>query len=128
MDNQAIRRRRDGTTDQDEIKDTNGENTQDIVGDQDENEENANLAGQDDDTAMGRSYSLSQQKSVKSTKTKKVDEEEDEMDNNSNKYLYRAVGSEKSIRFHANINEIQFDLIGLMGGYYLRIEIMVGKE
>jgi hypothetical protein len=49
------------------------------------------------------------------------------MDNNTNKYLYRAVGSEKSIRFHANLNRLQFDLIGLMGGYS-KIEIIVGKE
>ena len=95
-----------------------------------------NVGGQEDDGAGGRSYSLSQQKSVKSSKnektpggtaTKKPDDDgDDDNDNTYQKYLYRAVASERQSNFQANMTEIFFELIQVQGGHFLRLETIVG--
>lgn len=49
------------------------------------------------------------------------DEEEDEV--NKVKYIQRAVASNRYIEFQANATEINFDLIHLRAGYFLRLEM-----
>ena len=64
---------------------------------------------------MGRSQSLSQEKSVKSVKgPRKGDDENDEdFDSGYQKYLYKAVASDRHATFHANLNELYYELIQL---------------
>ena len=80
-----------------------------------------------DEDQMGmRSQSLSHQKSVKSNKggaKKNGDEEnDDDYDNTYQKYLYKAVASDRFATFHANLNEIYYELLSIQGGYFLRLE------
>lgn len=61
-----------------------------------------------------RSQSLSQQKSVKSSKGAKKngdDDNDDDFDNSYQKYLYKAVASDRYASFHANLNEIFYELL-----------------
>lgn len=81
-----------------------------------------------DEDQMGmRSQSLSHQKSVKSNKggggKKNGDEDnDDDYDNTYQKYLYKAVASDRFATFHANLNEIYYELLSIQGGYFLRLE------
>ena len=80
----------------------------------------------DDDQLGLRSQSLSHQKSVKSGKgaAKKNgdDDNDDDYDNSYQKYLYKAVASDRFATFHANLNEIYYELLSMQGGYFLRLE------
>jgi len=80
----------------------------------------------DDDQLGMRSQSLSHEKSVKSNKggaKKNGDEDnDDDYDNTYQKYLYKAVASDRFATFHANLNEIYFELLSMQGGYFLRLE------
>ena len=80
--------------------------------------------GEDEVEENMRSQSLSQQKSVKSQKTKRNndDDQEDDYDANYQKYLYRAVASDRFATFQANLTEIYFELVQIQGGYFLRLE------
>jgi|LauGreDrversion4_2_1035121.scaffolds.fasta_scaffold909945_2 hypothetical protein len=64
-----------------------------------------------------RSQSLSQQKSVKSNRGAKKgnndEENEDEYDSSYAKYLYKAVASDRFATFHANLNELYFELLSM---------------
>jgi hypothetical protein len=105
-----------GLDDQDTIMKrggTTGEYTQE---DQIADLEQEDNGGNGDDDQMGlRSQSLSHQKSVKSNKGYKRgggdEENDDDNDNTYQKYLYRAVASDRFATFHANMNELYFELI-----------------
>ena len=57
---------------------------------------------------------------------KKIDKPEnvegDEEQEQQERYMYRAVGSQKRTIFSATMCEITFELLGMSAGYFLRIE------
>lgn len=97
-------------------RNTMGDNTQDDQNNNGSIDEDATANGGLDE-GVGRSYSISHQKSLKSTKggplVKKITEDfDDDNDNQVMKFNYRAVGGEKRIIFQASLSEIYLELLG----------------
>ena len=71
----------------------------------------------DDEALDYDNQSIGKQRSLFKESEEQKDEE------NETKYLYKAIGDEtQSIEYHCNLTEIFFELIGVCGGYHLRLE------
>jgi hypothetical protein len=60
---------------------------------------------------------------------KEIEQKEEENEQNNNAYQFRAVGNpEKVSLFQCNMTEIFFELVGIQGGFHLRLESVSEKH